>query len=122
MNSNFFPGIFLFAGVALIINSGISFAGQSERFVTEKDSMVEISSDSKSEKGLGWVHLRPKIRNLKGPLKFNWSFGDGEESVEMIPQPHYYASGRYTVVLEVMDKTGKMHTASITVDAASQGG
>ena len=115
MNSNFLPRLFLFAAFALLINSGISFAGQ-------KDSAVEITSDSKSGKGSGWVHLRPKIRNLKEPLKFNWSFGDGEESAEMIPQPHYYASGRYTVILEVVDKTGKLHTASITVDAGSQGG
>ena len=115
MNSNFFLGIFLFAALALLIRSGISFAG-------EKDSIVEISSDSISGKGPGWVHLRPMIRSLKEPLKFNWSFGDGQESAEMIPQPHYYASGRYTVVLEVMDKMGKLHTASITIDAASQGG
>mgnify|MGYP001572115390 CR=1 FL=1 len=115
MNSNFFLGIFLLAGFVLFINSGISFAGQ-------KESAVEISSDSRSGKGSGWVHLRPKIRNLKEPLKFNWSFGDGEESAEMIPQPHYYGSGRYTVILEVVDKTGKLHTASITVDAGSQGG
>lgn len=115
MNSNLFLRIFLFTGFALLINSGISFAGQ-------KDSMVEISSDSRSGKGPGWVYLRPKIRNLKEPLKFNWSFGDGQESAEMIPQPHYYASGRYSVVLEVVDKTGKLHTASITIDADSQGG
>ncbi|OIO29419.1 MAG: hypothetical protein COW90_03365 [Nitrospirae bacterium CG22_combo_CG10-13_8_21_14_all_44_11] len=115
MNSNFSRGIFLLIGFTLLIGSGISFAGQ-------KDGVVEISSDSKAGKGPGWVHLRPKIRNLKGPLKFNWSFGDGEESAEMIPLPHYYESGRYTVVLEIMDKTGKLHTASITVDAASQGG
>ena len=115
MNSNFFLGIFLFAGFALLINSGISFAGQ-------KDSTVEISSTSRSGKGPGWVYLRPKIRNLKEPLKFNWSFGDGQESAEMIPQPHYYPSGRYSVVLEVADKTGKLHTASITIDADSQGG
>ncbi|RJQ39732.1 MAG: hypothetical protein C4550_04910 [Nitrospiraceae bacterium] len=115
MNSNFFIGVFLFAGFALLVSSGVSFAGQ-------KDSSIEISSDSKSAKGPGWVHLRPKIKNLKGPLKFNWSFGDGEESAEMLPQPHYYASGRYTVVLEVVDKTGKRHSASISIDAASQGG
>jgi len=114
LNSNFFFRIFLFAGFALLISSGSSFAGQ-------KDSVVEISADSKSGKGPGWISLRPKIKNLKEPLKFNWSFGDGEESAEMIPQPHYYASGRYTVVLEVVDKTGKLHTASITVDPAYGG-
>jgi len=54
-------------------------------------------------------------------VKFLWWFGDGEESSEAYPPPHYYEIGRYSVVLEVTDDRGKHYSASVTIDAQSPG-
>lgn len=85
-----------------------------------KDAKVEIIAAPKSGKGPMIVHLEPKIKNLE-PVKFEWLFGDGQESAEMVPPPHYYEAGKYNVMLEVTDRTGKKYTAGISVDAASPG-
>lgn len=87
----------------------------------QSGAMVEIIAAPKSGNGHMWVYLEPKIKNIKDPVKFEWSFGEGEESTEMLPKPHYYEFGRFAVVLEVTDKTGKRYTASVTVDAATPG-
>ena len=68
-----------------------------------------------------WVHLKPVVNGLKEPLKFHWYFGDGQESMAMVPKPHHYESGRYDVILEVTDKAGKTFTAGIDIDAAYPG-
>jgi len=115
LNSNTFLGIFLFTALAVLIGYGLSFAEQ-------KNFHVEITANPKSGQGPMWVHLKPKVANLKEPLKFRWFFGDGEESNERIPQPHQYQPGRYYVALEVTDRAGKLYTASITVEAFSSQG
>lgn len=100
--------------VAVVAISGISLAGEGE-------AGIEIVANPKSGKGPMWVYIEPRVNNLKEPLKFTWSFGDGEESAEMIPKPHYYDFGKFNLVLEITDKEGKVYTASVTIDAVSPG-
>jgi hypothetical protein len=82
---------------------------------------VEIFAAPKSGKGPMRVYLEPKVNNLKGPLKFHWYFGDGKESEEMIPKPHYYGFGKYNLMLEVTDMEEKTYTAGVNIDAALPG-
>lgn len=93
----------------------IGFAGE------QRDVIVEIVATPKSGNGPMWVRLKPEISNLEDLAKVGWSFGDGQESTEMIPKPHYYNFGRYNAILEVTYKSGKKYTASITIDASSPG-
>ncbi|MBI5212076.1 MAG: hypothetical protein HY957_01725 [Nitrospirae bacterium] len=109
----FFSILILFAAIAL--TCGIVFSEE------RNDAKVEIIAAPKSGKGPMIVHLEPKIKNLEGPVRFEWLFGDGQESAEMVPPPHYYEAGKYNVMLEVTDGRGKKYTAGISVDAASPG-
>lgn len=95
---------------------GTSFAGEQK-----EGKGVEIVANPKSGTGPIWVSLKPKIKNLKEPLQFNWYFGDGEENTNRVPPPHFYKHGKSTVVLEVTDGNGKRYSASVTIDAASPG-
>ena len=105
----------LLLGFVLLVVTGISFAGE------QKNKGVEIVATPESGTGPIWVSLKPKIRNLKEPLQFNWYFGDGEESANRVPPPHFYKHGKSAVVLEVTDGNGKRYSASVTIDAASPG-
>ncbi|MBZ0155328.1 MAG: hypothetical protein K8I29_03825 [Alphaproteobacteria bacterium] len=87
----------------------------------EGNGGIEIIVVPKTGKGPMWVHVEPRVNNLKEPLKFRWYFGDGQESGEMYPKPHFYEVGKYNLVLEVTEQTGKVYTASATIDAASPG-
>lgn len=83
---------------------------------------VMIVASPKSGIGPLTVRLKPVINEtLKGPVEYQWWFGDGEQSHEAIPQPHYYDLGSYNVVLKVKDSTGKVCTASITIDSVRAG-
>jgi len=115
LNSKIFFGIFLSAALAVLIGYGLSSA-------EHKNFHVEIIANPKSGMGPMWVRLKPRIANLKEPLKFKWLFGDGEESIEKVPQSHEYEPGRYYVSLEVTDRTGQLYSASITIDAFSSHG
>ncbi|MCL4456463.1 MAG: PKD domain-containing protein [Nitrospirae bacterium] len=84
-------------------------------------AMVEIIAVPKSAMGPIWVHFKPKLREIDDPVSFQWLFGDGQESSDKMPPAHYYDMGRYNVMLEVTDKSGKKYTAGITVDSASPG-
>jgi len=68
-----------------------------------------------------WVRVEPRVNNLREPLKFCWYFGDGQESKDAVPKPHFYDFGKYNLLLEVTDKNGKTYTASIVIDAALPG-
>jgi hypothetical protein len=94
---------------AVIVISGNVFAEE------QKAGRVEIIAVPTSESGTMWL-LEPKIKKLKEPLKFHWYFGDGEESSEKAPPPHYYEYGKCNVVLEVRDGDGRIYTASTTID------
>lgn len=113
LNSKLFLSI-LILFVVIALSCGIGFAEEMN------NAKVEIIAAPKSGTGPMWVRLEPKIKNIE-PVKFEWLFGDGQESAEMAPPPHFYAGGKYNVMLEVTDKTGKKYTAGITVDAASAG-
>lgn len=82
---------------------------------------LEIVAEPKAGFGPIWVNLKPEMRGIEGPLSFEWFFGDGKMSNEKNPEPHLFEFGRYSVVLEVTDKKGKLYTASVTVDASSPG-
>jgi len=83
---------------------------------------VMILASPRSGTGPITVRLKPVINEtLKEPVKFLWWFGDGKESMEAYPPPHYYDIGRYSVVLEVTDDRGKSYSASVTIDAQSPG-
>lgn len=82
---------------------------------------LEIVAEPKAGFGPIWVNLRPEVQGIEEPLSFEWSFGDGKISNEKNPEPHLFEFGKYSVVLEVCDKTGKKYTASVTVDASSPG-
>jgi len=110
LGSDFLRVVFLL--LVVMIYCGIGLAAD------HGDVRVEITAVPNSGKAPMCVHLEPKIGGLEKPIKFEWSFGDGQESTKMAPPPHYYAGGKYNVVLEVMDQTGKKYTAGITVDAA----
>ena len=84
-------------------------------------AMVEIIAVPKSGMGPMWVHFKPKMIGIEDPVSFQWLFGDGQESANKMPPAHYYDMGRYNVMLEVTDKSGKKYTAGITVDSASPG-
>ncbi|MCL4492961.1 MAG: PKD domain-containing protein [Nitrospirae bacterium] len=99
---------------ALLVVAAAGYAG-------EKAAGIEIVAAPKTGKGPMWVHIEPKVNNLKEPLKFMWYFGDGNESEEMVPKPHYYDVGKFNLLLEVTEKTGKVYTASVTIDAVSPG-
>ena len=110
LGSDFLRVVFLF--LAVMIYCGIGFAGD------HRDVRVEIIAAPNPGKAPMCVHFEAKIGGLEEPIKLEWSFGDGQESTKMAPPPHYYAGGKYNVVLEVIDRTGKKYTAGITVDAA----
>ena len=86
-------------------------------FAGGKEAGLEIYAIPKEGKGPMWVYLEPKANNLKEPLKFHWYFGDGNESEEMIPRPHYYEFGKYNLVLEATDGDGRVYTAGINISA-----
>ncbi|TAN45144.1 MAG: PKD domain-containing protein [Nitrospirae bacterium] len=86
-----------------------------------KDTQIEIFAIPKSGKGPMWVYLEPQVNNLKKPLKYRWYFGDGQESTDATPKPHYYEFGKYNLVLEVTAGDGKLYTAGISIDAALPG-
>ncbi len=113
LNFNFFISVYIrvLAVIgAIIVSCGIGFAEEQK-----KDVKVEIIAVPTSESGTMWL-LEPKIKRLKEPLKFHWYFGDGEESSEQAPPPHYYEYGKCNVVLEVRDRDGRIYTASTTID------
>ena len=82
---------------------------------------VEIIANPKTGRGPMLVHMEPRVNGLKGPLRFRWYFGDGQESTSMIPKPHFYEFGKYDLLLEVTDMEGKEYTASVGIDAALPG-
>lgn len=66
------------------------------------------------------AYFEPDTRDIERPVEFKWLFGDGLESSEVVPAPHYYnAGGIYNVLIGVTNKAGKMYTASVTIDVAS---
>ncbi len=74
-------------------------------------------------KGMGpmEVQLEPIMTGLREPVRLKWYFGDGEESDSVIPPPHEYLAGRYSVLLEAVDALGRCYSASVGIDAASPG-
>lgn len=113
MNFNFFR---------ILILSFILVAGYSHLFAGERNSQVEISAEPKSGISPLLVNIKPVLKNVQMPAKFEWYFGDGKYSTDMIPKPHLYGGGKYNVLLKVTDKTGKKYSASITVNVADRGG
>jgi len=86
-----------------------------------KESVMIIATP-KSGIGPFTVRLKPVINEkLREPVRYLWWFGDGEESMDEYPPPHYYDIGRYSVVLEVTDDRGKHYSASVTINARSPG-
>jgi len=85
------------------------------------DTRVEIIADLLSGRAPIIVNLRAKLLNLKEPATYKWAFGDGQVSTKKVPGPHYYPGGKYNVVLEVIEATGKKYSSSITIDSASPG-
>ena len=116
LNSNIKLGLGVLLCVILVVSTGTGVALEQK-----SKPGVEIIATPKSGKGPMWVHLEPRIINIKA-AKFEWSFGDGTESGQKIPSAHYYEFGRYNVSLEVIDIAGKKYSAAITIDATSPGG
>ena len=97
-----------------VFSGGIGFA-QDQKEASGKKS-VQINATPKTGEAPLKVRFEPVIQNLEWPLKFEWHFGDGTESIEKIPPIHYYESGKYAVTLRVEDKAANVFTASVTID------
>jgi len=82
---------------------------------------VEILALPRKGMGPMEVQLEPIVTGLREPVRFKWYFGDGEESNAGIPPPHEYLAGVYSVMLEVVDASGRRYTASVGIDAAAPG-
>lgn len=102
------------------INHGLSHAGMKTK--ETQAGAVEIIAKPKSGTGPLIVHFKPKIINLKGPLRFRWLFGDGKDNSQRIPAPHYYYFGKFNVILQVTDTKGHLYSASLTIDSSPPAG
>jgi len=111
---------FKFLLYALILLIGVAILYGSCFAEGQEDFQLEIIAVTETVVAAVVVYLEPNVRNIEEPVRFEWLFGDGQESSEMFPLPHYYnAGGKYNVLLEVTNKAGKRYTASVTIDVAS---
>jgi cytochrome c len=53
------------------------------------------------------------------PITLQWSFGDGSTSTESNPSHTYANAGAYTAQLRVTDSTGKVGTATVTINVGN---
>jgi hypothetical protein len=66
------------------------------------------------------VTFRAETRGMTPPLRFRWSFGNGEEWEGGEPPPQRYDGGRYDVILTVTDADGRARGTSLTVDVEGE--
>lgn len=59
--------------------------------------------------------FRPTVTTTDPVTAYNWNFGDGTTSTDVVPQHTYTQQGTYTVTLVITTQTGCTQTATITV-------
>lgn len=66
------------------------------------------------------VTFRAETREMKPPLRFHWSFGNGREWNGAEPPPQHFDGGRYDVIVAVTDADGLVSTTSLTIDVEGE--
>jgi serine protease len=121
-NFNFYkkyPGIPFHKGAELFVENQ---SASDTLYITNTDSIFESSAKEIQiifrEKPLADFTANPESLNLaqqtevrltstNNPMyNYNWSFGDGENSIDLSPTHTYYNTGNYTIQLTISDEYG----------------
>jgi hypothetical protein len=73
----------------------------------QSELAVSFSASSRTVKVGQDVRFDPDIGGGISPFTYEWDFGDGDTSTEMVPTHEYKSDGNYNVTLKVTDDQGQ---------------